>query len=236
MAIRKKSKNDNKVAGELKNNSLSYLIVLLILLPIVIGCSDIPYSGTILSVDNVDRYLLNTGEDTLCIQDGFDTVCIKYVCLEDDKETDISPIIEVHPIDFTYIFHYDGNPILYARKTEDDLNGGVEGWSIQIFYPDTFPEEERGNTPQTSGFNIIVSEGFQQERNQEQALEIMDFIQVVKMDGTRFLQFQVETEAREITIHVDGLVPDHNALFYMNIDDMVPDISKDSFQLQPNNL
>lgn len=213
-----------------------YIILFLIIHPILIGCSDTPYSGSILSIDYVDRYLLGTGEDTLCIQDGFDTVCIKYVCLVEDKHTEITPIIEVHPTDFTYIFHYEGKPILYARSTEDDLDGAAEGWIFQIFYPDTFPEEERGITPENSGFNIIVAEGYQQNIKKDQVLEIQHFIQANRMDETRFLQFLVSTVAREITIHVDGLVPDHKALFYINVDAVLPEEGKNSFQLQPNNL
>ena len=51
--------------------------IFLILL-FVCGC-DTPYTGPMLTVDHVDRYLDATGEDTVCLQDGFDSVCIKVI-------------------------------------------------------------------------------------------------------------------------------------------------------------
>ncbi len=46
---------------------------------LAVGCSEIPYTGRVLTVNDVDRYLTATGEDTICLQDGFDSVCIKVV-------------------------------------------------------------------------------------------------------------------------------------------------------------
>lgn len=46
---------------------------------LAVGCSEIPYTGPVLTVDDVDRYLDATGEDTVCLQDGFDSVCIKVI-------------------------------------------------------------------------------------------------------------------------------------------------------------
>ena len=45
----------------------------------ITGCSDIPYTGPMLTVDDVDKYLSKTGGDTVCLQDGFDSVCLKVI-------------------------------------------------------------------------------------------------------------------------------------------------------------
>lgn len=45
---------------------------------LAVGC-ETPYTGPVLTVDDVDRYLGATGEDTVCLQDGFDSVCIKVI-------------------------------------------------------------------------------------------------------------------------------------------------------------
>ena len=42
----------------------------------VIGC-EIPYTGPMLTVDDVDQYLHSTGEDAVCLQDGLDSLCVK---------------------------------------------------------------------------------------------------------------------------------------------------------------
>lgn len=55
-----------------------YRYFVLLLIVVLLGC-EVPYTGPMLSVDNVDRYLGATGEDTVCLQDGFDSVCLKVV-------------------------------------------------------------------------------------------------------------------------------------------------------------
>ena len=52
------------------------LIAIFILSLSVIGC-ELPYTGPILTVDDVDRYLHSVGEDTSCLLVGFDSVCVK---------------------------------------------------------------------------------------------------------------------------------------------------------------
>ena len=42
------------------------------------GC-DIPYTGDTLSVQDVDKYLEKTGGDTVCLNDGFDSLCLKVI-------------------------------------------------------------------------------------------------------------------------------------------------------------
>lgn len=57
---------DFEVMDNSKNNINLLLAISFVLLIGIVGCSDIPYSGPILSVDNVDRYLDSTGVDTVC--------------------------------------------------------------------------------------------------------------------------------------------------------------------------
>ena len=52
------------------------LIAIFIVSLTVIGC-EIPYTGPMLTVDDVDRYLYSTGEDAVCLQDGLDSLCVK---------------------------------------------------------------------------------------------------------------------------------------------------------------
>ena len=52
------------------------LIAIFIVSLTVIGC-EIPYTGPMLTVDDVDRYLHSTGENAVCLQDGLDSLCVK---------------------------------------------------------------------------------------------------------------------------------------------------------------
>ena len=210
---------------KLMNNTLRILLISIMLFPIVIGCSEIPYSGPVLSVDDVDRYLQDTGEDAICLQDGFDSVCIKLVGPKEDNQTDSGAITVIHPTDITYLFHYDSNPILLVkRKIKDRISDNV-GWIIQIYYPDTIPD--------ASGLDIRIADGFRPTINKNQSFEIGNVTEGEKMDGIRVGQLFVETQAKEITIRIDGLVPDYIAIFYINSDDIAAEKDTNTFQLQP---
>ena len=139
------------------------------------------------------------------------------------------------------MFYYKEKPILRAERVMDttqiiqELTGEpiannnahsidstiFKDWTIQIYYPDVFPEADRGTTPQTSGFDIRVGEGAKLSPKKQSDLQINDFTQINGLDGSRIVQFSIETEAQEITIQVDGLVPDHTATFYINADSVV---------------
>lgn len=214
-----------------KSKSITCLttsLVSIILLTSVIGCSDIPYTGPILSVDNVDRYLDTIGHDTVCLQDGFDTICLKIVGLE-DQETLVPAILEFHPESVEYKFFYKNIRILEASMAMDT----TENWTIQIYYPDSYPETERGQDPETSGFDIKVAEGSNINIENDEELELKNFRQRDKDDGSRLAEFYVFTESREITIQVDGLVSNHIVIFYINAEDIESDEVNSKLLFEP---
>ena len=239
---------------------ISLISSLLIMLISITGCSDVPYTGPTLTVGHVDDYLNTIEQDTVCLQDGFDTVCVKLLLDKTEIDAtgiDYTPTIHVHPTNITYVFDYQGNPILEAKRlmdttqivrelvaagkaelpsNVDDLNNGgyiPEGWVIQVYYPDTFPEARRGRTPETSGLDIRIVEGTTIATNRRRDLEIIDFTQTNKYDGRRGVEFSVETEAPEITIQVDGLVPGNTATFRISAESVESDDDTNILQLQP---
>lgn len=240
-------------------NCLKFLTTFLILLFTVIGCSETPYTGPILTVDNVGRYLSSTGEDKICLQDGFDTICLKYTQVEADIQGDGAAFVHVHPTSVAYIFHFEGLPILLAEKAmdttqivqglvdskrvqlppnsftpnTDNANNISEGWTLQIYYPPSFPEANRGRTLRTSGLDIRIAEGMKLRISSWEELEIESFTQINAADGTRGVQFSIDTKNSEITIHVDGLLPGYTAKFYVNANDVVTDEDRSLFQLEP---
>ena len=230
----------------------------------VIGC-DVPYSGPMLTVNDVDRYLKSTGEDTVCLHDGFDTICLRVVVQEVEKREKDAPVIHIHPTGIVYAFYYEDRLILRADRAMDttriaqelidtgkvqlpldaeqlgaggdqggngDDENAFEGWTIEIYYPESVREGNRGLTPETSGFDIRVVEGKYMLANRRRDLEIKNFRQVHGPDDIRSVRFSIETEASAILIRVGGLVPGHNAKFRINTAGVVSDEDPDAFQLQ----
>ncbi len=248
---------------KIKISNISFLISsLLIMLISITGCSDVPYTGPTLTVDDVDRFLNARDEDTVCLQDGFDTVCVKLLLDTteiDATNIDYTPTVHVHPTNITYVFDYQGDPILEAKRLMDTTqivqelvaagraqlpsnidnlnngNGGYvpEGWIIQIYYPDTFREANRGQTPETSGLDIRVVEGTRMGTNKRKDLKITNFTQTNKNDGSRGVQFSVETEAPEITIQVNKLVPGNTATFHISAESVESNDDTNILQLHP---
>ena len=236
---------------------ISLIGSLLIMLITITGCSDVPYTGPTLTVSHVDDYLNTIEQDTVCLQDGFDTVCVKL--LLETTEIDYTPTVHVYPTNITYVFDYQGNPILEAKRLMDttqivqelvasgraqlppdidDLNEGdqnyvPEGWALQIYYPDTFREADRGRTLETSGLNIRIVEGKTIGTNRRRDLKIIDFTQTDKHDGRRGVQFSIETEAAEITIQVNGLVPGNTATFHISAENVESDDDTNILRLHP---
>lgn len=228
----------------------------------IIGC-EVPYTGPLLSVRNVDRYLNETGADTVCIQDGFDSVCLRVVVREVERERDTTPasIIHIHPTEVLYEFYYEGHRVLRAERAMDtaalaeeliatgkvelppdspqldfgdaeDADSAFEGWRIQMYYPASFPETLRGNTLETSGFEIRIVEGTRLLPNTKKDLEITNFTQIDEPDDSRIAQFDVETDASKIIIRVRGLIQGHIARFRLNTDGVASDEGPDTFELQ----
>ena len=245
-----------EVVEEIKPIPVKYLGAVLILLLSAIGCSDVPYTGPVLTVDNVDRYLDSVGEDTACLQDGFDSICLKRVEREEDDVDYNVPIIHVYPSSLIFLFYYEDSPILRAERLMDTAqivqelvdkglqlaandntdgdNSTVSGeWVIQIYYSDTFSESNRGQTLKTSGLDITVVEGMPQKVDSQGKLEIKNFEQIDGSDGTRGVQFSIETETKDITIEVGGLVTGHTAKFYINVDGVASDEVTNTLQLLP---
>ena len=205
-----------------KHLSLLLISNILIILFSLTGCSDVPYTGPVLTIDNIDTYLKATGQDTVCLQDGFDSVCVKLDLDKieiDGADIGYTPTVHVHPENVAYVFEYKGSPILQAKRSMDttelvqrledagkvnlpssgnNLNVAPipEGWTIEIY--------------STAQMNVRVVEGLTIGTNRQKDLEIT---QTTKIDGG--VQFAVETEDAEITIQVKGVDPrQHSNILY----------------------
>lgn len=215
---------------------------ILITLFSIIGCSDVPYTGPVLSVDHVDTYLNAIGEDTICLQDGFDSVCVKLDLNKieiDSSDIGYTPTVHVHPTNIAYMFEYEGSLILRAKREMDtselvqeledagrvdipsngnNLNIGnvtpvPEGWTIQIY--------------STAPMNARVVEGLTIDDNTRDDLNITNITRIDKG-----VQFAVKTKAAEITVQVKGLIPGNTATFHISSESIDSDNNTNILKLE----
>ncbi|MCY4552921.1 MAG: hypothetical protein OXC79_04530 [Candidatus Poribacteria bacterium] len=84
----------------------------------IAGCSDMPYTGSMLAVDDVDKYLISKGGDTFCLQNGHDSACLTLTPQSGGADSS-APVIRVHPKKLIYVFYYEGKQIVQAERAMD---------------------------------------------------------------------------------------------------------------------
>ena len=102
--------------------ALKIILGILIILFSITGCSDMPYTGSVLTTPEVDRYLISTDGNVVCFQDGIDTTCLKLI----PETQNGGPAIHIYPEKRVYVFYHEGKPILRAVRagSNNDNNGG----------------------------------------------------------------------------------------------------------------
>ena len=56
---------------------LTFIVLLLSIL--LVGCGDVSYSRSLVSIAELENYLTSETQDTKCFNDGFDTLCIHLI-------------------------------------------------------------------------------------------------------------------------------------------------------------
>ena len=148
-----KYKKGFEAVKKLLSLSLMSVGVILIIILGIIGCSDMPYTGSMLKPGDVDKYLFSPGDGRICITNGFETACLTLVPKRRDSTL---PIIHIYPSSIKYIFYYKGVPILQAERPMDTTeiveqirdagkdnqprDGGIS--SVDILPPPALPPED----------------------------------------------------------------------------------------------
>ena len=146
-----------------------------------IGC-ELPYTGPILTVDDVDRYRHSVGEDTSCLLVGFDSICVKIVPgpqgppgtqgppgppgipgLQGPSGNPgaNAPIIHIHERSIVYEFYYEGKLVLRAER-QTDTSELLELLAIQQGNQGSGNQGNGNNggiTPRNNGGNNDVNNG-----------------------------------------------------------------------------
>ncbi len=107
--------------------SLGLISCILFILFNITGCSDMPYTGSMMQPGDVDKYLVYPDENTICLQNGYDSACITLVPKRKDSRV---PVIHIYPKRIVYVFYYEGAAVMRVeRETDtsdirDQLTGG----------------------------------------------------------------------------------------------------------------
>ena len=127
--MRKTSQMNSRNSEKFKPTPPKFSIGTLMILFAITGCSDMPYTGSTLTVHEVDRYLVSTDGNAVCFQDDLDATCIKLTLPTGaDADTTNGPDIYIYPERRLYIFYHEGKPVVRAervpiRQTPTDPTG-----------------------------------------------------------------------------------------------------------------
>ena len=115
--MRKTSQMNSRNPKKFKPTPVKFIIGTLVILFAVTGCSDMPYTGSTLTVHEVDRYLVSTDGHAVCFQDDLDSTCIKLTpATGAGADTTNGPAIYIYPERPLYIFYHEGKPIVRAER------------------------------------------------------------------------------------------------------------------------
>ena len=101
--------------------ALKFSVGILMILFSITGCSDMPYTGSVLTVHEVDRYLVSTDGNVVCFQDELDATCLKLTP-ETGNGAINGPAIHIYPERRVYVFYHEGKPILRAVRADNNGN------------------------------------------------------------------------------------------------------------------
>ena len=104
--------------NKIRTRSLICITVLVITVLAIAGCSDMPYTGSMLTADDVDGYITSKDGETYCLVNGPDSA---YLTLTPTVETQHvnAPIIHIYPQKIVYVFYREGVPVLTVEKVVD---------------------------------------------------------------------------------------------------------------------
>ena len=100
--------------------AFTFILGILMILCSAAGCSDMPYTGSVLTVNEVDRYLVSTDGNVVCFQDELDSTCLRLIPETGDGTNAINgAAIHIYPEKRVYVFYHEGKPILRAVRVGD---------------------------------------------------------------------------------------------------------------------
>ena len=97
--------------------TLSLSILWLYSVVFLSGCADQPSTGSILSPDDVGRYIVRRDDGSICLQSDSDARC--FTLIPKDRNTANAPIIHIYSGKIVYVFSHDDAPIVRVQRSMD---------------------------------------------------------------------------------------------------------------------
>ncbi len=107
---------------------LSLIVSIFILLLNITGCSDNPYTGSMLQPGDVDNYIFLHGDGRICLTNGVETACVTLVPKRRDGTL---PIIYIYQSGIAHVFYHEGVPIIRAER-ETDTSDIIKEITVRI--------------------------------------------------------------------------------------------------------
>ena len=104
---------------EARLSFLGFISGILIILFSITGCTESPYTGSILELSDVDQYISQSDNELLCLQSKSDAACLKLIPKIRSTDNIKVPTIHIHPQKLVYIFYHEGRQILRAERAID---------------------------------------------------------------------------------------------------------------------
>ena len=93
----------------------------------ITGCSDMPYTGSIVT-NEVDRYLVSKDGNAICFQDDLNETCLKLTRkIWNGVNATHGPNVHIYPEDHVYLFYYEGKPIVRAERANTPTSNVQRG-------------------------------------------------------------------------------------------------------------
>ena len=106
------------MTNKIQTLSLICITALVITVLAIAGCSDMPYTGSMLTADDVDRYLTSKDGETYSLVNGPNSACLTLIPKVETQHVN-APIIRIYPQKIVYVFYREGVPVLTAEKVMD---------------------------------------------------------------------------------------------------------------------
>lgn len=216
-----------------------------------LGCGEPVPTGEILTVQQIEQIVKSTGADTVCLEDTTDSTCLTVVPPPTDPEPEApSPVLHIHAENLTYVFFYEEKPILLAEAVLDtretlknllqtgevintDIDIAIKYWRFHVYYPDT----RAGTNYRLRKNKVRAVEGIEVPEDTADDVKIATWTRHDKADAETEnfpdIDFTLETDALELTIVLELLIPDNTATFYINAVHVPTDPEAVSFNLKP---
>ena len=96
---------------------VEYVLGILIILFSIVGCSEMPYTGSNLGVHEVDRYLVSTDGNVVCFQDALDSTCLgRTPGTGGNAGSTNASNIHIYPERNLYRFYHEGKPVVSVER------------------------------------------------------------------------------------------------------------------------